>query len=47
MTALRKKWLAEFQKVLPTKMAVRAMEIDRRLSLVAQTEVAAELPLVH
>jgi Spy/CpxP family protein refolding chaperone len=47
MTALRKQWLAEFQKVLPTKMAVRAMEIDRRLSLVAQTEVAAELPLVH
>ena len=47
MTALRRHWLAEFQKVLPTKMAVRAMEIDRRLSLVAQTEVAAELPLVH
>ena len=47
MTDLRKQWLAEFQKVLPTKMAVRAMEIDRRLSLVAQTEVAAELPLVH
>ena len=47
MNALRKQWLAEFQKVLPTKMAVRAMEIDRRLSLVAQTEVAAELPLVH
>ena len=47
MNALRQKWLGEFQKVLPTKLAVRAMEIDRRLSLVAQTEVAAELPLVH
>src|SRR5262249_14150056 len=33
MLALRKKWLAEFQKVLPTKLAVRAMQIDRRLSL--------------
>jgi Spy/CpxP family protein refolding chaperone len=47
MTALRRQWLAEFQKVLPTKLAVRAMEIDRRLSLAAQMEVASELPLVH
>jgi Spy/CpxP family protein refolding chaperone len=47
MTALRRKWLTEFQKVLPTKLAVRAMQIDRRLSLVAQMEVAAQLPLAH
>jgi hypothetical protein len=47
MTTLRRKWLKEFQKVLPTKLAVRAMQIDRRLSLVAQTEVAAQLPLAH
>ncbi len=37
MNTLRQKWLGEFQKVLPTKLAVRAMQIDRRLSLAAQT----------
>ena len=47
MTALRQKWLPEFQKVLPTKLAVRAMQIDRRLSLLAQTEVSSRIPLVH
>ncbi|HEV7365461.1 MAG TPA: hypothetical protein VGN76_06415 [Gemmatimonadales bacterium] len=47
MTALRQKWLGEFQKVLPTKLAVRAMQIDRRLSLAAQMEVASQIPLVH
>lgn len=47
MTALRKKWLAEFQKVVPAKLAARAMQIDRRLSLAAQMEVSAQLPLVH
>lgn len=47
MNALRRKWLAQFQKVLPTKLAVRAMQIDRRLSLAAQMEVASQIPLVH
>ena len=47
MTALRQKWLGEFQKVLPTKLAVRAMQIDRRLSLLAQMEVSGQIPLVH
>jgi Spy/CpxP family protein refolding chaperone len=47
MTALRQKWLGEFQKVLPTKLAVRAMQIDRRLSLVQQIQIAARIPLVY
>jgi Spy/CpxP family protein refolding chaperone len=47
MNALRQKWLGEFQKVLPGKLAARAMQIDRRLSLVAQVELASRLPLVH
>jgi hypothetical protein len=47
MNALREKWLGEFQKVLPTKLAVRAMQIDRRLSLAAQMEVASQIPLAH
>ena len=46
MTALRKKWLAEFQKILPAKTAVRVMQIDRALSLAMQTEMAARIPLV-
>jgi len=47
MNALRQKWLSQFQKVLPAKLAVRAMQIDRRLSLAAQMEVASQIPLVH
>jgi hypothetical protein len=47
MNALRKKWLAEFQKVLPTKLAVRAMQIDRRLSLAQQFEMSTHIPLSH
>jgi Spy/CpxP family protein refolding chaperone len=47
MDALRKKWLGQFQKVLPTKLAVRAMQIDRRLSLAAQMELAGQIPLVR
>ena len=47
MNALRQKWLGEFQKVLPTTLAVRAMQIDRRLSLAAQMEVVSRIPLAH
>lgn len=47
MAALRQKWLGEFQKVLPTKVAVRVMQIDRRLSLVHQIEFASRIPLTH
>jgi Spy/CpxP family protein refolding chaperone len=47
MDALRKKWLGEFQKVLPTRLAVRAMQIDRRLSLATQMELASQIPLVR
>ncbi|HSE46965.1 MAG TPA: hypothetical protein VLA89_16725 [Gemmatimonadales bacterium] len=47
MNTLRQKWLAEFQKVLPGKLAARAMQIDRRLSLVAQVELASRIPLIH
>jgi Spy/CpxP family protein refolding chaperone len=47
MDTLRQKWLAQFQKVLPTRLAVRAMQIDRRLSLAAQMELAGNIPLVH
>ena len=47
MNNLRKKYLAEFQKILPTKTAVRAMQIDRRLSLATQFEIASRIPLAR
>ncbi len=47
MNALRQKWFGEFQKVLGTKLAVRAMQIDRRLSLAHQMEFASRIPLSH
>jgi len=47
MTALRKKWLGEFQKVVGAKLAVRVMQIDRRLSLVHQLEFASKIPLAY
>jgi Spy/CpxP family protein refolding chaperone len=47
MNALRQKWLVDFQKVLGTKLAVRAMQIDRRISLVQQLQFASKIPLVQ
>lgn len=47
MTALRRKWLSAFQKVLGTKLAVRVMQIDRRLSLTHQAFVASRIPLAQ
>jgi Spy/CpxP family protein refolding chaperone len=47
MVALRQTWLAEFQKVLPAKLAVRVMQIDRRISLAHQVEFASQIPLVQ
>jgi hypothetical protein len=47
INALRRKWLAEFQKVLPAKDAVRVMQIDRRLGMAAQVQLSARIPLVH
>src|SRR5687767_15057718 len=47
MTSLRQKALGEFQTVLGTKLAVRALQIDRRLSLVYQIQILSKVPLVH
>jgi Spy/CpxP family protein refolding chaperone len=47
MVALRQKWLPKFQEVLGAKLAVRAMQIDRRLSLVQQIQFTSRLPLAH
>lgn len=47
MAELRRRWLSEFIQVLPVKLAVRVMQIDRRLSLVHQTEFTAQIPLAQ
>ena len=47
MAALRTRWLVEFQKVLPGRLAAKFMQIDRRLSLATQTELAARIPLIR
>jgi len=47
MTALRTHWLGEFQKVVPAKIAARAVQIDRRLSTLAQLQISSQIPLIH
>jgi hypothetical protein len=47
MAALRQQWLGRFQDVLGAKLAVRMMQIDRRLSLAQQMRLVAKIPLAH
>jgi Spy/CpxP family protein refolding chaperone len=47
MNALRQKALGDFQKVLGTKLAVRAIQIDRRFSLIYQLGIVTKIPLAH
>ena len=46
MLDLRAKWLEKFQKVVPAKIAARAIQLDRRLSNVAQIQLSQQIPLV-
>ncbi len=47
MLDLRAKWLDKFQKVVPSKIAARAIQLDRRLSNVAQIQLSQQIPLVQ
>jgi hypothetical protein len=47
MTALRRKWLPEFQKVVSGGTAARAIQIDRRLSNAMQVMLSSQIPLVR
>jgi hypothetical protein len=47
MEALRSKWLPKFQTAVPGGMAARAIQLDRRISQVAQAQLSAQIPLVH
>ena len=43
---LRVKYLAKFQTVVPTRVAARAIQLDRRLGLVGQVKVSSQVPLI-
>lgn len=47
MEALRSKWLPKFQTVVPGGTAARAIQLDRRISQVAQAQLSSQIPLVH
>ena len=46
VVGLRQKAFADFRAVLGTKLAVRAIQIDRRLSLAYQLQILTAIPLV-
>ena len=46
MLDLRSKWLDKFAKAVPPKIAARAIQLDRRLSNVAQIQLSQQVPLV-
>ena len=47
MDALRQKALVDLQRAVGTKLAARAIQIDRRLSLVQQLEIVSKIPLIR
>ena len=44
---LRVQWLAKFQTVIPSAMAARAIQLDRRLSNITQVQLSQRIPLIH
>ena len=47
MDALRTKWLDKFQTVVSAGTAARAIQLDRRISQVAQAHLSSQIPLVR
>ena len=47
MNVLRQKVLLDLQRAVGTKLAARAVQIDRRLSLVYQLEIVSKIPLIR
>jgi Spy/CpxP family protein refolding chaperone len=47
MNILRQKALGDLQRVVGTKLAARAIQIDRRLSLAYQLQIVSKIPLIH
>jgi hypothetical protein len=46
LNRLRLQWLPEFDKVIPAKKTAMFMQIDRRLGLLIDLQLASEIPLV-
>ena len=47
MNTLRQKALVDLQRAVGTKLAARAIQIDRRLSLAHQLEIVSKIPLIR
>lgn len=47
MQELRAKWLTKFQSAVPGGTAARAIQLDRRISQLAQAQLSSQIPLVH
>jgi|SRR4029079_3215394 len=47
MHDMRVKWLAKFKTVIPTAMAARAIQLDRRLGNITQVQISQQIPLIH
>ena len=47
MDLLRQKLLLDLQRAVGTKLAARAVQIDRRLSLAFQLEIVSKIPLIR
>ena len=45
--ALRQKALVDFQRVVGTKLAARAIQIERRLALAHQLQIVSKIPLIR
>jgi len=43
---LRQKYIPIFEKVLPAKKVVRFLQIDRRIGLILDIQIAAQIPLL-
>jgi Spy/CpxP family protein refolding chaperone len=46
MEALRTKWLESFQAAVPARTVARVIQVDRRLSQLAQAQLSSQIPLV-
>jgi len=47
MHDIRVKWLAKFKTVIPTAMAARAIQLDRRLGNITQVQLSQRIPLIQ
>ena len=47
MNAMRQKALLDLQRAVGTRLAARAIQIDRRLSLAHQLEIVSKIPLIR